>query len=296
MNTEEESRNEDSQAEKKDTGRIGYNRDSSKNGYTRRDENRPSYNRENNYHKEGQHSYGNRPQRPYNPYNNREDKEHSQRTAYSREGNSQRKEHPNYNLDRGNNRPAKPYNNRSENGKHLQPPYPNRNFRESGDRPQRPFYQQEDKPWRSNNEERKPWHNHSSSHNNGNEDNEHQRRPRFYPNDNNNRQSSQGYSRPFHRTVGYDPNAKYSKKKQMEYKSLFVDPNEPIRLNKYLSNAGICSRREADELIITGVVTVNEEVVKELGTKIKRNDVVKFHGEIVNIERKVYILLNKPKD
>ncbi|KAA6322982.1 hypothetical protein EZS27_027535, partial [termite gut metagenome] len=128
-----------------------------------------------------------------------------------------------------------------------------------------------------------------------NEDNEHQRRSRFNPN-NNNRQQPQGYSRPFHRTADYDPNAKYSKKKQMEYKSLFVDPNEPIRLNKYLANAGICSRREADEFITTGVVTVNGEVVKELGTKIKRSDVVKFHDEIVNLEHKVYILLNKPKD
>ena len=75
-----------------------------------------------------------------------------------------------------------------------------------------------------------------------------------------------------------------------------VDPNEPIRLNKFLANAGVCSRREADEFIQAGVVTVNGEVVTELGTKVSRSDEVKFHDQPVNIEKKVYILLNKPKD
>ena len=95
---------------------------------------------------------------------------------------------------------------------------------------------------------------------------------------------------------GYDPNAKYSLKKRIEYKELHVDPNEPIRLNKYLANAGVCSRREADEFIQSGKVTVNGVVVKELGTKVKRSDEVKFHEQPVSIEKKVYILLNKPKD
>ena len=94
----------------------------------------------------------------------------------------------------------------------------------------------------------------------------------------------------------YNPNAKYSKKKQIEYKEEFVDPNEPIRLNKYLANAGVCSRREADEFITAGAVTVNGEVVSELGTKVKRGDQVTCNGQPVTIERKIYILLNKPKD
>ncbi len=110
---------------------------------------------------------------------------------------------------------------------------------------------------------------------------------------NNNRQ--RGNFRP-HRTAGYDPNAKYSHKKQIEYKDILTDPNEPIRLNKFLANAGVCSRREADEYITAGVVSVNGQVVTELGTKIKRSDEVKFHDQPVNIERKVYVLLNKPKD
>ena len=74
------------------------------------------------------------------------------------------------------------------------------------------------------------------------------------------------------------------------------DPNEPIRLNKFLANAGVCSRREADEYITAGVVTVNGEVVTELGTKVLRSDEVKFHDQNVSLEKKVYVLLNKPKD
>jgi 23S rRNA pseudouridine2605 synthase len=85
-------------------------------------------------------------------------------------------------------------------------------------------------------------------------------------------------------------------KKQIEYKETHIDPDEPIRLNKYLANAGVCSRREADEFIEAGVVRVNGEIVTELGTKVKRSDTVLFHDQLVNIEKKVYILLNKPKD
>ena len=101
---------------------------------------------------------------------------------------------------------------------------------------------------------------------------------------------------PRQHTADYDPNAKYSMKKRIEYKEVNIDPNEPLRLNKFLANAGICSRREADEFIQAGVVTVNGEVVTELGTKVLRSDVVMFHDQPVKIEKKVYVLLNKPKD
>ena len=89
---------------------------------------------------------------------------------------------------------------------------------------------------------------------------------------------------------------KYSKKKQIMYREEMKDPNEPIRLNKYLANAGVCSRREADDFITAGVVTVNGEIVTELGTKVKLGDEVRFHDQTISIERKIYILLNKPKD
>ena len=106
-----------------------------------------------------------------------------------------------------------------------------------------------------------------------------------------------GYGQPRRQhTPGYNPNAKYSLKKRIEYKEENIDPNEPIRLNKYLANAGVCSRREADEYIQAGAVLVNGTIVTELGTKVLRSDEVKFRDQPVTMEKKVYVLLNKPKD
>ena len=217
---------------------------------------RPSYNREG----------GDRPYRPRFNANN-EGGERPQR-SYGDRSYGDRPQRPSYNRE-GGDRPYRPrFNNNSEGGDRPQRPSYNR---EGGDRPYRPrFNNGEGGGYRSNN-------------GGGGY------RPRY----NNDRQG--GY-RPRPRTGDYDPNAKYSVKKQIEYKEQFVDPNEPIRLNKFLANAGVCSRREADEFITAGVVSVNGEVVTELGTKIKRSDVVKFHDEPVSIERKVYVLLNKPKD
>ncbi len=88
----------------------------------------------------------------------------------------------------------------------------------------------------------------------------------------------------------------YSQRKQREFRQRYEDPNKEIRLNKYLANAGICSRREADDFIQAGVITVNGVVVDTLGAKVKPTDVIKFHDQPVRRERKVYILLNKPKN
>ncbi len=116
-------------------------------------------------------------------------------------------------------------------------------------------------------------------------------RPNSYGN-----QSDDRKRRPRIRTSDYNPNAKYSKKKQFEYRRDDVDPTKPIRLNKYLSNAGICSRREADDFISAGLITVNGEVITEMGAKVLPTDNVLFKNQPVQLEKKVYILLNKPKD
>ncbi|MCM1517238.1 MAG: rRNA pseudouridine synthase [Pseudoflavonifractor sp.] len=84
--------------------------------------------------------------------------------------------------------------------------------------------------------------------------------------------------------------------KRIEYEMPIPDPNEQIRLNKFMANAGICSRREADEYIQQGLVSVNGTPVTELGTKISHNDTVEYNGKVVTLESKCYILLNKPKD
>ena len=268
MSTENEEWRENSfNEENTGAGRDGnrsYNREGGERPY------RPSYNREG----------GERPYRPRFNANN-EGGERPQR-SYGDRSYGDRPQRPSYNRE-GGDRPYRPrFNNNNEGGERPQRPY----NREGGsyDRPQRPSYNREggDRPYRPrfNNGEGGGYRS-----NNGGGG----YRPRY----NNDRQG--GY-RPRPRTGDYDPNAKYSVKKQIEYKEQFVDPNEPIRLNKFLANAGVCSRREADEFITAGVVSVNGEVVTALGTKIKRSDVVKFHDEPVSIERKVYVLLNKPKD
>lgn len=79
-------------------------------------------------------------------------------------------------------------------------------------------------------------------------------------------------------------------------KSKKSEDSDLIRLNKYIANSGICSRREADELIAQGLVTVNNEVITELGYKVKKADRVVYQGKRINPEKPVYVLLNKPKD
>jgi len=333
MSTENETWRDNSSEEDRDASRDGnktFNRD----GYSRRDDNRPSYNREgSSYNREGGYqnrSYGDRPQRPsYNKYGSNNDRggynsDRPQRSSYNRDDNRTP-----YNRE-GGDRPYRPRFNPNEGGERPRfnredgEQRPRFNREDGEQRPrfnregggERPRFNREDGGQRSYggeqrsygerrpyNQDRPSWRN-----NDGGGD-----RPRY----NNNRPSGGGYGgynrpsgggynnnrgggyqqggyRP--RSNDYDPNAKYSVKKRIEYKEQFTDPDEPIRLNKYLANAGVCSRREADEFITAGVVSVNGEVVTELGTKIKRSDVVKFHEGDVNIEGKVYILLNKPKD
>ena len=235
-----------------------------------------------------------RPRRPRVGSYNREGGERPYRSSsYNSRGNyGDRPQRPRFNAEDGEQRPYRPrtnyYNTESGEQRSFRPRSNNYN-REGGysnDRPQRPRYNAEGGEERS-------YRPRTGGYNaEGGYSSDRPQRPRFNPNGQQPRKP--GQKRP--RTAGYNPNAKYSMKKQIEYKEILADPNEPIRLNKFLANAGICSRREADEFIAAGVVSVNGEIVTELGTKIKRTDEVKFHDEPVNVERKVYVLLNKPKD
>lgn len=316
MSTENETWRDNSNDENRDANRDGnrtYNRD----GYNRRDDNRSPYNRESNYNRDGGYSnrqYGDRPQRPSygsNRYGNNDRGDYGSdrpqrpygrddnRPPYYREGGNDRPYRPRFNPNEGEQRPRftpredgerRPrFTPREDAGGDRRPrfnPNDGGGQRSYGDR--RPYNQ--DRPaWRNNDGGDRPRYGNRPQGGGYGGYNDRQQR---YPSGGGRPQGG-GY-RP--RTPDYDPNAKYSKKKQIEYKEQFVDPNEPIRLNKYLANAGVCSRREADEFITAGVVSVNGVVVTELGTKVKRSDEVKFHEENVSIERKVYILLNKPKN
>jgi len=88
----------------------------------------------------------------------------------------------------------------------------------------------------------------------------------------------------------------YSKKKQLEYKLRNMSSEEEMRLNRYIANSGFCSRREADKVISEGRVTVNGEKCDAVGTKVSYKDNVCVDGKELNPEKKVYILLNKPKN
>ena len=318
MSTENESRqegaaNEENQNVSRDGGYKSYNRDSNYNRYNNDGEQRPYRPRTNSYNREGgdrpyRSSYNNGDRPSYNRYNNNGDRPQRPRfNPNSEDGGDQRSYRPrtNYNREGGEQRPYTPrprFNNSEEGGERQYRPRTNYN-REGGEqRPYTPrprFNSGEGGEQRSytprprtsgyNQGGDRPYRPRTGGYNQGGD--------RLYRPRTGGYNQGGGYNRPYRpRTADYNPNAKYSLKKQIEYKDILTDPNEPIRLNKFLANAGICSRREADEFITAGVVSVNGEVVTELGTKIKRTDEVKFHDEPVSIERKTYILLNKPKD
>ena len=221
---------------------------------------------------------------------NREGGERPYRSSYNNRGNyGDRPQRPRFNAEDGEQRSFRPRTNYNREGGEQRSFRPRTNYNREGgyssDRPQRPRYNAEGGEQRSFRPRT------GSFHTEGGYSSDRPQRPRFQGGD-----QPRGARPQRPRTAGYNPNAKYSMKKQIEYKDILTDPNEPVRLNKFLANAGICSRREADEFIAAGVVSVNGEVVTELGTKIKRTDEVKFHDQPVSVERKVYVLLNKPKD
>lgn len=225
-----------------------------------------SRNYSSNYNQNRQGGY-----RPYNRYDNGNRREHTDRDEQTF---TRRRQYNNFggNSNYGNNsdreykdieRPYRPYN--QQNGQNR--PYrPYNQHSQQGERTPRPYrpYNNTDKGGYSNRRPDGP---------------QQQRRRQF----NNQGQAASGKR--------FTP-----RPKQVDYVLNDIDPNEPIRLNKYMANAGICSRREADEFITSGKVKVNGVVVTELGTKILRTDVVEVDEKVVVPERKCYILLNKPKD
>ncbi len=99
-----------------------------------------------------------------------------------------------------------------------------------------------------------------------------------------------------HRDVGFRKAKGSLGRAPMIDADLKTDKDGLVRLNKYVANSGLCSRREADEYIAKGQITVNGEVVNTLGTKVKLTDEIRFKDNKLDPERKVYIILNKPKD
>ncbi|MBL8002991.1 MAG: pseudouridine synthase [Flavobacteriales bacterium] len=201
--------------------------------------------------------------RPSRPYRGREEGG-EERPRRSAPRSDDRGDRPSYPRGRSSeDRTSRPYRGRTEGGEER----PRRSFdrgegrSRSGDRPQRPYGRSNDRG-RSGD------------------------RPSGPPKD-----------RREYRPDDADARKPFSKGERSQRFSLPNPDNEGlVRLNRYLAQAGVGSRREADELITSGAVTVNGKVVTELGTRIKPDDVVHFGGQKLSMEQKRYVLLNKPKD
>ncbi|WP_372751770.1 pseudouridine synthase [Labilibaculum sp.] len=137
----------------------------------------------------------------------------------------------------------------------------------------------------------------SASSNRGDERSEFKEKRRFSDDADENQDSSKRFDR-FENKPNKETLQKkhYSKKKQLAYAKLTGPEDGMLRLNKYISNTGACSRREADKRIADGRITVNGEIVKEVGTKVNVKDTVCMDGKQLQAEAKVYLVLNKPKD
>ena len=212
------------------------------------------------YGERSQRSYGDRPQRPYGersprPYGDRQQKTYGDRPQRDFAE-----------------RPQRSYGER---------PYGERPY---GERPQRPYGERSQKPYGERS--RKAY---GAGNGNGN-GNGFARKKNFSPK----RKSADAATLGINRMISDRPQV--DQELWSDNDLVCIPSKDIIRLNKFISNSGICSRREADNFIQAGVVTVNGEVVTELGTKVNaREDDIRFNGERLRGEEKVYIVMNKPK-
>ncbi|MGM9783897.1 MAG: pseudouridine synthase [Candidatus Cryptobacteroides sp.] len=204
-----------------------------------------------------QHAYGDRPQRPY-----------GDRPQHSYGDRPQRPYGE---------RPSRPHSERPY-GEHQSRPYGERQARPYGDRPQR------------NSAEQRPYGDRP------------QRRQGPKPSQgkkfskNNKKTWTAATEAGIDRMISRRPQVAAQAENYSDNDYVKVPIQEEVRLNKFIANSGVCSRREADTLIQAGVVTVNGEVVTELGTKVNiYKDEIKFNGEKLKGEEKVYLVMNKPK-
>lgn len=275
----------------------------------RRQYNNGGYNNRNNYNNNRGGYNNNYNRNNYNRYNNRTEGDNNtgdnqQEGSYSHNNRGYNNNRGGYNNNRGgynNNRGG--YNNNNRNGygnnRYNNRPYNNRynnseveNTENTSAQGQENSYNNEGGYNRNNNRngynsEHRQYNNRGSYNNNRG----------GYNNGgyNNNRGGYNNNNRP-QRNNGANNKRFTPRPQRVEYELPPIDPTQPIRLNKFLANAGLCSRREADEFIQAGEVQVNGEVVTELGSKITPADIITFRGQEVGLENKVYILLNKPKD
>lgn len=216
------------------------------------------------YGERSQRSYGDRPQRPYGersprPYGDRQQKTYGDRPQRDFAE-----------------RPQRSYGER---------PYGERPY---GERPQRPYGERNQKPYGERSQ--KPYGEKGRKTYGAGNGNGFARKKNFSPK----RKSADAATLGINRMISDRPQV--DQELWSDNDLVCIPSKDIIRLNKFISNSGICSRREADNFIQAGVVTVNGEVVTELGTKVNaREDDIRFNGERLRGEEKVYIVMNKPK-
>lgn len=213
---------------------------------------------------QGSNDYNNRPR-----YSN-DRQPQGNRQGYGRDNYNNNRDNRGYgNRDnRSNNRPYQQRDDRGGNNRPWQP-------REDRPGNNRPYQQRDDRTGRPGRDDR-------------NRNNYGDRRPQRPDNRPGARKPNDPFKTP---KGGYD--SEYKPKVYPAYAAANIQ--EPIRLNKFISMSGLCSRREADEYIRDGQITVNGEVITEMGVKIEPTDHVCFNGETLQGEKRVYILMNKPK-
>ena len=260
-------------------------------------------------------------------YGDNEERNYSRKPSYGTEGNERPYREGEY-RGGGSSSPQRNYNNRPQNNSYRRNdgdrPQRDSYRRNDGDRPQRDSYSRNDgdRPQRDSfrrNDGDRPQRD-SYRRNDSDRpqrdsfrrnDGDRPQRDSFRRNDgggfrkpfDKNRDSNfRGNKKPFGKKPKLEPFSKedYKKKKALAHPAPHSFEREPendtIRLNKFIANSGICSRREADDIITAGLISVNGKVITELGTKINLSDMVRYNNEIVKNERLVYLLLNKPKD
>lgn len=249
-------------------------------------------------------SYPDRPERSDRPYT-------PERRSYSDSGERPRRTDWGSRDDRGN---RSDYGNRPERGNRSDyAPRPDRGGDSNSDRPRRAWSDdrggQAERPYRSG------WGERDSGWGNRDQDRPRGDRPYRSTDDRPYRSNDQrggGYPRKsnrpgggFQKPGGFKGKPRFGKPQRrpdvghirpVYPASLETIPEGPIRLNRYIASTGLCSRREADEFIKNGLITVNGVIVNELGSKVNFGDEILYNGRKLEAEKKVYILLNKPKD
>ena len=242
-------------------------------------------------------------QRPYQPrprYNQQGDGGYQPRPRYNQNGDGGYQPRPRYNQNgEGGYQPRPRYNQQGEGGYQPRPRYNRDNNQQQGEggyQPRPRYNQPRPQQQGEGGYQPRPRYNQNRQQQGG--EGGFQPRQQRYNRDGQQGPRQQGGYRPKNNNRGPQrPGKSFTPRpKRIEYEEPVVDPNAEIRLNKFIANAGICSRREADEYITQGAIKVNGQVVTELGTKITAKDVVEFQDKVVTTEKKCYVLLNKPKD